>query len=206
MRGLSFGSSRGKQRRVLGFVGVSGLALVAFGHGWNRAGVRGRGDNERRSLDERRYIERSQFRPVNHAGDADGEFFGDTACATEIAIPNNDGSGTSTVYGPASIPAGNSPGGFVPVSQNASGSGTSGDPFRIITIVDVGTTGLEITETDTYVVGQESYRTDVRSRTPPAPCESRSCIAAATASCRTPTPASAASETRPARWRASPRI
>src|SRR5580693_6171392 len=34
---------------------------------------------------------------VNHTGDSAGEFFGSTACATEIAIPKNDGSGTSTV-------------------------------------------------------------------------------------------------------------
>jgi len=93
---------------------------------------------------------------VNHNGDLDGEFYGDTACATEIAV----GSG---LYGPSSIPAGNSPGGYTAVSQSAvTGSGTSAHPYKLVTVVDVGTTGLRITETDTYVVGQESYRTDVQ--------------------------------------------
>ena len=31
-----------------------------------------------------------------------------------------------------------------------------------MTVVDAGATGLRITETDTYVTGQESYRTDVK--------------------------------------------
>ena len=93
---------------------------------------------------------------VNHNGDDDGEFFSDTACATEIAVGG-------AIYGPSSIPAGNSPGGYTAVSQSAvTGSGTSANPYKLVTVVDVGTTGLRITETDTYVVGQESYRTDVQ--------------------------------------------
>jgi uncharacterized repeat protein (TIGR01451 family) len=52
---------------------------------------------------------------------------------------------------------------FTPVSQSAvTGSGTSADPFRVVTVVDAGSSGLRITETDTYVVGQESYRTDLQ--------------------------------------------
>jgi uncharacterized repeat protein (TIGR01451 family) len=93
---------------------------------------------------------------VNHAADTAGEFFGETACATQIAVGG-------TVYGPESIPAGNSPTPFTPVSQTpVTGSGSAADPFRITTVVDVGTTGLRITQTDSYVVGQESYRTDVQ--------------------------------------------
>jgi len=93
---------------------------------------------------------------VEHTGDSAGEFFGDTACATEIAIGGS-------IYGPSSIPAGNSPGGYTPVSQSAvTGTGTNVDPYRIVTVVDVATTGLRITETDSYVVGQEAYRTDVQ--------------------------------------------
>jgi uncharacterized repeat protein (TIGR01451 family) len=34
----------------------------------------------------------------------------------------------------------------------------------LVTVVDLGTTGLRITQTDTYVVGEESYRTDVTVR------------------------------------------
>jgi hypothetical protein len=50
---------------------------------------------------------------------------------------------------------------FTPVSQSAvTGSGTRADPFKITTVVDAGASGLRITQVDSYVVGQESYRTD----------------------------------------------
>ena len=51
---------------------------------------------------------------------------------------------------------------FTPVSQtNVTGAGTSGSPFKVSTRVNVGATGLEINEVDTYVSGEESYRTNV---------------------------------------------
>jgi uncharacterized repeat protein (TIGR01451 family) len=51
---------------------------------------------------------------------------------------------------------------FTPVSQSAvTGAGTSGSPFAVTTVVTVGATGLSVTQVDSYVVGQESYRTDV---------------------------------------------
>jgi len=51
---------------------------------------------------------------------------------------------------------------FTPFTQSAvTGSGTAGDPFTVVTVVDAGSTGLRITETDSYVAGQGAYRTDV---------------------------------------------
>jgi uncharacterized repeat protein (TIGR01451 family) len=48
------------------------------------------------------------------------------------------------------------------VSQTpVSGSGSSSDPFKVVTVVAAGDTGIQLTQTDTYVVGTESYRTDV---------------------------------------------
>jgi len=95
---------------------------------------------------------------VNHTGDTDGEFYGDTACDTLVAAGG-------TLYGPASIPAGGSASprvAFTPVSQSlVLGAGTNADPYRIVTVVALGATGLQISETDSYVVGQETYRTDV---------------------------------------------
>ncbi|MEO8424002.1 MAG: fibronectin type III domain-containing protein [Actinomycetota bacterium] len=95
---------------------------------------------------------------VDHTGDADPEFFGDTACGTLLAAGG-------TLFGPASIPAGGSASprtAFTPVSQSAvTGTGTGADPFTVVTIVSLGTSGLRITETDRYVTGEESYRTDV---------------------------------------------
>ena len=66
---------------------------------------------------------------------------------------NHDSSATSSIgsYTPFSM-----------VSQSAvMGSGTSADPLRVTTVVDVGATGLQLTQTDSYVIGQEFYQTDV---------------------------------------------
>ncbi len=52
---------------------------------------------------------------------------------------------------------------FTPVSQSAvMGVGTVADPYRVVTVVDVGATGLRLTQTDSYVVGEESYRSDIQ--------------------------------------------
>ena len=49
---------------------------------------------------------------------------------------------------------------FTAVSQSqASGAGTAASPFKVVTVVDAGS-GMRITQVDSYVVGQESYRTD----------------------------------------------
>lgn len=51
---------------------------------------------------------------------------------------------------------------FTNVSQSTvSGTGTSGDPYKVTTVADAGTTGIRLTQVDTYVVGQESFRTDL---------------------------------------------
>ncbi|HZC33014.1 MAG TPA: hypothetical protein VE640_06980, partial [Candidatus Bathyarchaeia archaeon] len=95
---------------------------------------------------------------VNHTGDVSGEFFAGTACGTLVAVGG-------TLFGPASIPAGGGASpltAFTPISQSAVlGAGTNTDPYRIVTVVALGATGLQISETDSYVVGQETYRTDV---------------------------------------------
>ena len=51
---------------------------------------------------------------------------------------------------------------FNPVSQSGvGGSGTTADPFKVVTIVDVGETGLQIQQTDTYVEGDEFFTTNI---------------------------------------------
>ncbi len=92
---------------------------------------------------------------VNHTGDAFGEFYNDTACGT-LAVVNG------TLYSPATIPAGQPGTPWTPVSQvGPTGSGATADPYKVVTVVDAGTTGVRLTQTDTYVVGTESFRTDV---------------------------------------------
>jgi uncharacterized repeat protein (TIGR01451 family) len=100
---------------------------------------------------------------VSHTGDTDFEFYEPSTqtgdCVTAIATGG-------TLYRPQVITAGSSASpftAFTPVSQTAvTGTGTDVDPFKVITVVDAGSSGLRLTETDTYVVGSESYRTDVQ--------------------------------------------
>ena len=97
---------------------------------------------------------------VAHRADLNFEFYGQEvgACGTFLAVAGR-------VFGPASIP----PVGLVatevwqPVSQTAvTGSGSGGDPFRVVTVAQVVDLGLRIEQTDSYRIGEESYRTDVR--------------------------------------------
>jgi hypothetical protein len=105
-----------------------------------------------------------QFR---HTGDSTGEMFppGSTpgSCGTFLAVggtlfapdfANHDGSsftGSLGSYTP-----------FSAVSQTGkTGSGTTSNPFKVVTTATAGSTGLAIQQTDTYVIGQESARTDV---------------------------------------------
>lgn len=75
---------------------------------------------------------------------------------TELYAPdffNHDG--TATLFLGSYTP-------FTPVSQSAvSGSGSAADPYRVVTIVDAGSAGIRVTETDSYVDGADSYRTDI---------------------------------------------
>jgi hypothetical protein len=103
---------------------------------------------------------------VQHTGDTSLEFFPSAAtpgdCGTFLVAggalyaPNfatHDGTATGGLG--AFTP-------FTPVSQTGvTGSGTSADPRKVVTVAGAGATGLQITETDTYVPGEESYRTDV---------------------------------------------
>src|SRR5581483_3796486 len=52
---------------------------------------------------------------------------------------------------------------FTPVSQSAvTGSGTAVDPYKVVTVVAVTGTALVIEQTDTYIVGDEHYKTDLK--------------------------------------------
>jgi hypothetical protein len=102
---------------------------------------------------------------VKHTGDSQLEFYPPAAtpgdCGTFLAVGG-------TLYTPDfSNHQGTATGGLGPrtpfsaVSQTPrSGAGTSGNPFRTVTTANAGGTGLTLTQTDTYVSGQESYRTD----------------------------------------------
>jgi uncharacterized repeat protein (TIGR01451 family) len=51
---------------------------------------------------------------------------------------------------------------LTPVSQSGvTGSGTAADPYTVTTVADVGATGLRLSQVDSYVVGQETYATQI---------------------------------------------
>lgn len=95
---------------------------------------------------------------VAHRDDELFEFFPSSSdrgsCGTFVAIGG-------TVYGPAGVSPTLTP--WTPVSQSPiTGSGSAGDPFRLVTVVDAPLAGLRLIQTDTYVVGSQSYRTDLQ--------------------------------------------
>ena len=97
---------------------------------------------------------------VAHKLDTSFEFFGGEigACGTFLAVGGS-------LYAPAAVPSGDISGRvpWTPVSQTpVSGSGNGGDPLRLITVAAAGTLGLQVQQTDSYEVGKESYRTDIR--------------------------------------------
>ena len=102
---------------------------------------------------------------VGHSGDSDYEFYppqrvwGD--CGTFLSA---DGSLYAPDFEAHGWTATRALGRYTPFSSisqsNVSGSGSSSDPFKVTTIADAGN-NLRLTETDSYVRGQESYRTDV---------------------------------------------
>ncbi|MCM3658103.1 DUF11 domain-containing protein [Agromyces mediolanus] len=101
---------------------------------------------------------------VNHVLDSSPEWYGGTACGTFASL-------NGTLFGPQDVPAG---GGASPrtrwlmVSQTATtGSGTVGDPYTVVTVVR-STTGVELTQTDRYVVGNEFYDTSLSIANPTA--------------------------------------
>jgi hypothetical protein len=103
---------------------------------------------------------------VAHTGDTSLEFFPPTVtpgdCGTFLAIGGTLFTPDFSNHDSTSTAALGTRTAFSPVSQSeVAGSGSLSDPFRITTKVTAGSTGLELTEIDTYVAGEESYRTDI---------------------------------------------
>ncbi len=91
--------------------------------------------------------------------DGRGQFFGDTAGGTFVQVDN-------TVYGSNPPASGDfTPIPFTPVSNSpVTGSGTAADPFRIVTEVDAGRSGVRISQMTTYVNGESRYRVEITVR------------------------------------------
>jgi hypothetical protein len=96
---------------------------------------------------------------VFHTNDTvQGEFFGGTApgsCGTFVAVPGE----STTLYGP-DVTNGPPVSSYSLVGQSpVTGSGSSGDPYVVTTTVQAGP--VELQQTDSYVVGEDSYTTRI---------------------------------------------
>jgi hypothetical protein len=93
---------------------------------------------------------------VTHRDDPSGSFGG---CGTFLAVDGR-------LYGPAAVPDGDAAAPRTPWTvvspPTRSGSGTAADPYRITTTVAAGSSGVQLRQTDSYVVGRDDYRTDLR--------------------------------------------
>ena len=95
---------------------------------------------------------------VAHRADDQFEFFPSESeqgdCGTYLALGG-------AVFGPSGGSATSNP--WEPVSQApVTGAGTAADPLRIVTTVEIAAAALRVQQTDSYVVGTQSYRTDIQ--------------------------------------------
>ena len=92
-----------------------------------------------------------------------GQFFPPDCGPGETADNGVFVSLSGVVYGPdfANHPCGSASNAYTPWTQVSmtpvSGTGTAGDPFTVVIVVDAGVTGLRLTETLTYIAGQPQY-------------------------------------------------
>ena len=103
------------------------------------------------------YVGQDMSCQVAHTGDVSFEMYSPGSqlgdCGTFVQVGGS-------VYGNGSF---GSDFEFTFVSQSlVTGTGTSLDPYQVVTVGDAAATGVRVTETDTYVVGDEFYRTDVQ--------------------------------------------
>jgi hypothetical protein len=87
------------------------------------------------------------------------QFYGSDAEGVYLWLNVN---GTTTVYGPGPVPAGLSPNPYTHISNTLSGTGTAGDPWKVLTILAVPNTNFHLTQTATYVNGAEFLSLDYK--------------------------------------------
>ena len=158
-------SIHSSRRRLPGITTIALLGAVVAGLGTSETALAAQQDIASAGPLTHIFVNDQTNCQVAHLGDPGYEFFpsgsqtGD--CGTFVVVGG-------TLYGFAPF-TGSAAGqaqprtAFTPISQTAVlGAGTSGDPFRVVTVVAAGTSHITLTETDSYVVGQEDYRTDVQ--------------------------------------------
>lgn len=100
---------------------------------------------------------------VYYDNEEHGSYYNDTACGTFVTVFDPINPSSWETFGPASVPAGpNGTTAYTIVSQTPmSGTGTLGDPYTVTTVVELGATGLTLTQVDTYVDGDEEWDTSI---------------------------------------------
>lgn len=97
-------------------------------------------------------VDLSFFPPSAIPGDC-GTFihFGGALYSPDFA--NHDGTATGSLPSPQP---------FTPISQSGiAGLGTAAGPYSVVTVADAGTTGVRITQRDSYAAGNRFYRTAI---------------------------------------------
>jgi hypothetical protein len=140
---------------VLAVVGVLALAVVTVGQGRPAEAAWAVTDIASAGPLTHIFIGNNLSCQVAHTGDADYEMFPpgsqQGSCGTFVLVA---GTSYGNVWGNTDL---------TPVSQSAvTGSGTSGSPYQLVTVADAGASGIRITQTDSYVLGNEYYRTDIQ--------------------------------------------
>lgn len=100
---------------------------------------------------------------AQHTGDTSFEFFPPTAapgdCGTFLSVGGTLYSPNFPAHDRSAAGFGSTPH-FTATSQTArTGAGTRSSPFRVVTTATAG--GFTLTQTDTYIAGEESFRTDI---------------------------------------------
>jgi hypothetical protein len=168
MSGIRFGSLKQLRKAVAATAAVGAFALLAVPAASADVSIDSSGP-----LDHI-YLNSDLSCQATHTGDTHGEFYGADACGTFLAF-------NGATYGP-NVDAGNSRTEFNQISQSGvTGSGTTADPYKVVTVVDIEQTDetppddgpvvsavgdpenalVTIRQTDSYVIGDEFYRSDI---------------------------------------------
>jgi hypothetical protein len=145
--------------RAARVAGVVAIAAIALAPAWSVPAAAADGEITSEGPLTRIIVTPDLNCQVAHEDDISLEFFGGDvgACGTFLSVGDS-------IYGPASVPSGGAVASqpWTPESQSAvTGSGRGGDPFRIVTVVEAGDADIRLEQTDSYEIGQESYRTDI---------------------------------------------
>ncbi len=97
-------------------------------------------------------VEDSGQMDIRYRDPSENQFFGGDAEGVYLWV--NVG-GITTVFGPASVPAGNNANPYTPLSNARTGSGSPADPWVVTTVNQVPGTNLRLIQHSTYVNGAE---------------------------------------------------